>query len=77
MFQVSILKLVLKGINSHYGYPSVGDSRKLSEQTQEIYAVKDWDVCLHICEYSLLVSTEGRHWRFYMYKMLKRAVCDS
>ena len=41
MFQVSILRLVSKGINSHYRYPSAGDSRKVFEQTQEIYVVKD------------------------------------
>ena len=57
IFQVSILRLVSKGINSRYGYRSVGDSRKLFEQTQEIYAMKDWDVCLRICEYPLLVLT--------------------
>ena len=77
MFQVSILRLVSKGISSCYGYPSAGDNRKLFEQTQKIYAVKDWDVYLRICEYPLPVLNGGRHRRFYVCKMLKRAICDS
>ena len=70
MFPVSIFRLVSRGINSHYEYPLVGVSRKLFVQNQEFYVAKDWDECLHICEYLLPVSTRGRHWRLWMMAMV-------
>ncbi|KAG0588248.1 hypothetical protein KC19_2G228500 [Ceratodon purpureus] len=73
MFQVSFLRLVSKGIDSHYGYPSPENSTSIFQQTQEIYAVKDWDACLRICEYPLPVNK----WRPYVCKMLKMAVVHS
>lgn len=51
MFQVSFLKLVLKRIDSHYAYPSIEDNKSIFQIMQEIYAIKDSDVYLHICEY--------------------------
>jgi ubiquitin-protein ligase len=76
MFQVSFLRLVSKGIDSHYGYPSPEDSRNIFQQTQEIYAVKDWDGCLRICEYQLPESAR-QNWRPHVCKMLKMAVSHS
>lgn len=76
MFQVSFLRLVSKGIHSHYGYPSADDSSAIFQQTREIYAAKDWDDLLRICEYQLPVSARS-NWRPHVCKMLKTAVRHS
>lgn len=76
MFQVSFLRLVSRGIDSHYGYPSPEDSRNMFQQTQEIYAVQDWDDCLRICEYQLPESAR-QNWQPHVCKMLKMAVSHS
>ena len=70
MFLVSIFRLVLREINNNCEYSLAGDSKNLFEQIQEIYATKDWDVCLRIYGYMFPISTKVWHWRLWI--MLKR-----